>query len=204
MNDRVPKIWAYLLILLVLVVGGLIAARIFWPFGDSESTPLQQQEWARELDEKEREIQEKDRVITRLRDDLEEASKKSAALQARLDENAKTLSTTQQRLKDAERELARLAQSRAAPPPQRPAPRPAEPPPARGWRSPAEPGTYEIVRTTPVLEQPSESSRMVSTINRGTRVEVIGSRGDWLEVRSKHGNPPGFIRREDAMFIDRN
>jgi len=29
---------------------------------------------------------------------------------------------------------------------------------------------------------------------------VVRSAGDWLEVRSKHGKPPGFIRRDDAMF----
>jgi len=31
----------------------------------------------------------------------------------------------------------------------------------------------------------------------------VGSVGEWLEVRSKHGNPPGFIRRDDAMFVER-
>jgi len=41
----------------------------------------------------------------------------------------------------------------------------------------------------------------VSAINKGTRVTVVGSVGEWLEVRSKHGNPPGFIRRDDAMFV---
>jgi hypothetical protein len=25
--------------------------------------------------------------------------------------------------------------------------------------------------------------------------------GEWLEVRSKHGKPPGFIRADDAMFV---
>lgn len=66
---------------------------------------------------------------------------------------------------------------------------------------PSPPGTYEIIRSTSVFEQPSESSRKVSVIMRGTKVMVVGSTGDWLEVRSKRGNPPGFIRRDDAVFI---
>lgn len=66
---------------------------------------------------------------------------------------------------------------------------------------PSPPGTYEIIRSTSVFEQPSESSRKVSVIMRGTRVMVVGSTGDWLEVRSKRGNPSGFIRRDDAVFI---
>jgi hypothetical protein len=31
-------------------------------------------------------------------------------------------------------------------------------------------------------------------------INVVGSQGDWLQVRSKHGKPPGYIRRDDAMF----
>ncbi len=68
---------------------------------------------------------------------------------------------------------------------------------------PSPAGTYEIIRSTSVFEQPSDSSRKVSVIIRGVKVVVVGSTGDWLEVRSKRGNPPGFIRRDDAMFIER-
>ena len=38
---------------------------------------------------------------------------------------------------------------------------------------------------------------------RGTRVEVVSSKGDWLEVHSRRGNPPGFIRRQDAKFLEK-
>ncbi len=58
-------------------------------------------------------------------------------------------------------------------------------------------------RLHPVFAEPSETSRKVSTIKKGTRVTVVGSAGDWLEVRSKQGNPPGFIRRDDAMFMEK-
>jgi hypothetical protein len=39
-------------------------------------------------------------------------------------------------------------------------------------------------------------------VGRGTTLTVIRSVGDWLEVRSKHGKPPGFIRRDDAMYVN--
>jgi hypothetical protein len=31
----------------------------------------------------------------------------------------------------------------------------------------------------------------------------VRSVGDWLEIRSKHGNPPGFIRADDATPVGR-
>jgi uncharacterized protein YgiM (DUF1202 family) len=66
-----------------------------------------------------------------------------------------------------------------------------------------EPGSYETVRYTTVHEQPANSSRVVSQIEKGTRITVVRSAGDWLEVRSRHGNPPGFIRRDDAVLLSR-
>jgi hypothetical protein len=62
---------------------------------------------------------------------------------------------------------------------------------------------YETVRATTVFEQPSASSTNVATIPQGTRVNVVSSNGNWLEVRSKSGKPPGFIRRSDAVLVDR-
>ena len=67
----------------------------------------------------------------------------------------------------------------------------------------AEAGVYETVRATTVFEQPSASSRNVASIPSGTRVNVVSSTGNWLEVHSKSGNPPGFIRRGDAVFVQR-
>jgi hypothetical protein len=67
----------------------------------------------------------------------------------------------------------------------------------------AEAGVYETVRATTVFEQPSASSRNVASIPPGTRVNVVSSTGSWLEVHSKSGKPPGFIRRGDAVLVDR-
>jgi len=32
---------------------------------------------------------------------------------------------------------------------------------------------------------------------------VVNSKGEWLEVHSRRGNPPGFIRRQDAKFLEK-
>jgi hypothetical protein len=65
-------------------------------------------------------------------------------------------------------------------------------------------GIYETVRATTVYETPSASSRSVASIPQGTRVNVVSSAGNWLEVHSKSGKPPGFIRRGDAVFVERS
>jgi hypothetical protein len=48
------------------------------------------------------------------------------------------------------------------------------------------------------------ASRTVATIPQGTRVTVVEDNGEWLEVQSKSGNPPGFIRRADATFAEKS
>jgi len=89
---------------------------------------------------------------------------------------------------------------------------PAPMPPASAARPPApdvasrrtpDAGVYETVRATTVYETPSASSRSVANIPPGTRVNVVSSTGSWLEVHSKSGKPPGFIRRGDAVLVDR-
>jgi len=71
--------------------------------------------------------------------------------------------------------------------------------PAVASRNTAAAGTYEAVRDTSVYESPSASSKVVASIPRGYTVTVVGSTGNWLEVRSRSGNPPGYIRRSDAL-----
>ncbi len=88
----------------------------------------------------------------------------------------------------------------------RPAPRrsrvnPAEPP-APASRRGARPGVYQTLRSTAVFEAPAASAQVVANIPGGVRVNVVNINGDWLEVHSRRGNPPGFIRRDDAQFID--
>ena len=77
-------------------------------------------------------------------------------------------------------------------------------PPIPASRGGAAAGVYETQRATTVYEEPSGSAKTVASIPQGTRVNVVNSSGDWLEVHSKRGNPPGFIRRDDAAFIEKS
>ncbi|MGE5219644.1 MAG: hypothetical protein ACM3SP_21795, partial [Chloroflexota bacterium] len=62
-------------------------------------------------------------------------------------------------------------------------------------------GTFQTVRPTQVFSGPSEDSELIVNIGRGVKVNVVDSRDGWLEIRSKHGRPPGFIRRDAAERI---
>jgi hypothetical protein len=60
--------------------------------------------------------------------------------------------------------------------------------------------SYEVVRSTRVFSQPNESSRPLARIEVGMEIHVVGARDDWLEVRSRHGRPSGFIKK-DAVVL---
>jgi Tfp pilus assembly protein FimV len=200
MEERVPK-WVYVVIFALLAAIVVLAGRsIFWRTDERALAPLAEQK-VRELDEKDKQVQALGDQIAQMRKELDESSKKMAELQARLEETNRALSSTQQKLKTAQRPAERPTVP-PSPLPEKGVARSTEPAPAPTWRRPAEPGRYEVIRTTPVYERPSAASREVATISRGTRINVVGSQGDWLEVRSKRGNPPGFVRRDDAMFIE--
>ncbi|HSC41632.1 MAG TPA: SH3 domain-containing protein, partial [Candidatus Binatia bacterium] len=76
---------------------------------------------------------------------------------------------------------------------------PAPLPPARRMEA----AVYETVHEASVYDNPSSQARVISQIRGGTRINVVSSAGDWLEVRSKHGNPPGYVRSNDARPISR-
>jgi hypothetical protein len=65
-------------------------------------------------------------------------------------------------------------------------------------------GTFQTVRPTQVFSEPSEDSALVANIAKGVRLNVVDSREGWLEIRSKHGRPPGFIRRNGAVKVSAN
>ena len=59
-------------------------------------------------------------------------------------------------------------------------------------------GTYEITQLSRVYAAPSEQSQLVGDIEPGVKVNVVNGKDGWLEIHSKYGRPPGFIRRESA------
>jgi hypothetical protein len=60
---------------------------------------------------------------------------------------------------------------------------------------------YETTRATSVYEGPSQTSRVITRIEPGTRINVASAAAGWLEVRSRRGNPPGYVRADDARPI---
>jgi hypothetical protein len=65
-------------------------------------------------------------------------------------------------------------------------------------------GAFQTVRPTQVFSGPSEDSELIIDLGKGTKVNVVDSRDGWLEIHSKHGRPPGFIRQEAAIRIGSN
>ena len=170
--------------------------------GRSESQLLLEEK-IKELQEKEQKIQTLEADAAKTRQTLTEQTGQLSELRTKLEESQKELASARVRLGLANRQADRLASSRsqsAAPTASRP-PDPA--PPIASARRAAEAGVYETIRATSVHEEPSGSSRVLSQIGPGTRINVVRSVGDWLEVRSKQGNPPGFLRLDDAKFIAR-
>jgi hypothetical protein len=193
---------------IVLVVGvGALAVGVYLVVGQrgrSESQLLLEEK-IKELQEKEQKISTFEAEAAKTRQTLTEQTGQLSELKAKLEESQKELASVRVRLGLTNREVDRLASSRSQPAPQtasRP-PDPAPQPTPAPTRRAVEAGVYETIRATSVHEDPSGSSRVLSQIGPGTRINVVRSTGDWLEVRSKQGNPPGFVRLDDARLIGR-
>lgn len=139
-------------------------------------TPNDRDSLALQQEEKIRDMEDR---VARLQKELEESSKQIASLQAGSDETTRTHRSAQRKVNNSSAEETRLADQNPS----------------------TEPRFYQTVRSTSVFEEPSASSRKVGSIGNGSKVRVVGSTGDWLEVRSKQGRPPGFIRRDDAVLM---
>ncbi|HEU4342527.1 MAG TPA: hypothetical protein VFU31_13245 [Candidatus Binatia bacterium] len=63
-------------------------------------------------------------------------------------------------------------------------------------------GAFKTTRPTEVYSRPSKNSSLIANIGPGMKLNVVDSHDGWLEIRSKHGRPPGFVREEAAVRID--
>jgi uncharacterized membrane-anchored protein YhcB (DUF1043 family) len=193
----------------ILIAGLLVfAVGVFLIGGQRQRTESQSvlEERLRELSDRDKKIQDLEGQLAQVRKELAEKATQVVQLKTKLEESQKNLASTQQKLTRTTRETERLAANRAASA-TKTSPRPTEPSPpasrAGGARGVAEMSVYQTIRPTSVYEEPAASSRVVSQINKGTRVNVVRSLGDWLEVRSKGSNPPGFVRRDDVTFVSK-
>lgn len=69
--------------------------------------------------------------------------------------------------------------------------------------APATAGTYEVTRGTRVFAAPTEFAQQVGEIEPGLKVNVVNARDGWLEIHSKHGRPPGYIRGDAVARVGR-
>jgi hypothetical protein len=185
----------------VYLVGGNVERQDLGPVLAEQKTLLAEQ--GDLLKKKDQRIQSLEAQLAQLRQSNQSTSGQIEALKAQVEERQKDLAAAQRKLATATREIERLSASRVAPVsrPQTADPRPAPVAPARLSRG--DPRTYETVRSTPVYDQPASSARVIAQISRGTQITVVGSGEGWLEIHSRHGKPPGYVRADDAMFVSR-
>jgi len=188
----------------IVLVAGIAAFLIGGRLQHAQMLQLSQ-DHVKELQAKDQMIQSLEKQLEQTRQESKDNSTQLAEAKAKLEESEKTLSTAQQRLNAAKREADRSnasqsqARTRTVSRPADPLPPPSAPLPQRRV---VEAGLYETTRATAVYQDPSSSARVVSQINKGTRINVVNATGDWLEVRSKHGKPPGFVRADDARLLN--
>jgi Bacterial SH3 domain len=208
----------------VILVLGLVvfALGIYLVGGNRERSDLTPvlAEQAKAVQERDQRIQSLEAQLQQLRKDrqgsssqieqlkvkFEETQKDLISTRRKFEESQKDLASTRRKLFEANREVDRLASSRVAsvprPATRTPDPLPPQPSPASSRRT-AEAGTYETLRQTTVYEEPTNSARPVAQISKGTEVTVVRSVGEWVEVRSKHGKPPGYIRSDEVRLLSR-
>lgn len=188
------------------ILGVALAAFFAGGYLQRNQLQLSTQAFSKQLQAKNQMIQSQETQLAQTRQQLNENSNQLAEMKTKLEESQKELSLTQQRLGVATRQVDRLNASRspAATRASSRAPGTAASVPAPvAARRTAEPGVYETTRATSVYENPSSASRVISQISSGTRINVVSSAGGWLEVRSKRGNPPGYVRSDDARLTGR-
>jgi hypothetical protein len=196
-----PKVVLIAGIVLCLLAAALFGMGILGDIDSSATRGLLEQK-TKELQAREEQIKAMEADLNKVRLENADITKEAVALKARLEERQRELAASEQRLNAAKRETQRASTRRAAAEP-RSDPRPVErraAPPASAQR-PMQPGVYETVRATEVHEQPLQSSRVLTRVGSGTRINVVRGEGEWLEIVSKRGNPPGFILRADAKSV---
>ena len=188
-------------IVLCVIAAALFGTGIFGNIDSSGTRGLLQQK-TKELQIKDEQIKAIETELNKVRLEAADLGKEAVALKAQLEQRQKELAASEQRLSDAKREAERASTRRAQVEPRSDPRRVARPPaPAAPPQRPAQAGVYETLQATGVHEQPVQSSRVITRISGGTRINVVRSDGEWLEVVSKRGNPPGFILRDHTRYV---
>jgi uncharacterized membrane-anchored protein YhcB (DUF1043 family) len=200
-RSSIPAKFIWMAAMLVVILIGFFAGGYI----QRNRLLLSSQANSKQLQAKDQMIQSQEAQLAQTRQQLNENSNQLAEMKTKLEASQRELSLAQQRLGVATREADRLNASRS-PAVRRTSSRApdtaASPAPVAASRT-AAPGVYETTRPTSVHENPSSASKVISQISGGTRINVVNSAGGWLEVRSKRGNPPGYVRSDDARLVGR-
>jgi hypothetical protein len=62
-------------------------------------------------------------------------------------------------------------------------------------------GIYETIRVTAARREPNDQGEVVDELGRSRRLNVIGSIGEWLVVRSKTRQLTVYVNRNDAVLL---
>jgi hypothetical protein len=196
-----PKVMLIAGIVLCVVAAALFGMGILGNSSLSGERELLEQK-SKELQAREDQIKALDTELKKVRLENADIAKEAVALKGRLEERQKELAATEQHLSAAQREMERAATRRVQVEPRRnPTPVERATAPAAAAPRPAQRGVYETLRATEVHERPAQSSPVITRIGGGTRINVVGGNGEWLEVVSKRGNPPGFVLRADTRSV---
>jgi hypothetical protein len=60
----------------------------------------------------------------------------------------------------------------------------------------------KIKYATLLRKEPNFNAPVITTFTIGTKVIVVGRSSEWLEVRSHHNGPSGYIRKEFVTPVD--
>jgi len=61
-------------------------------------------------------------------------------------------------------------------------------------------GIYEISATAPLRRQPAVDAEIMTILSPGTKIHVVRTAGEYLEVHSAKGNTPGYVLQEQTTF----
>ena len=61
-------------------------------------------------------------------------------------------------------------------------------------------GTYTTTADVPLRSGPGTNHPVITTLPKGIKINVVGRKGYWLRVESKHGDKPGYIEERFARL----
>lgn len=196
----IPAKFIWITAMLVVALNAFFAGR----YSQRSELALSSQANLKQLQGKDQIIQSQEGQLAQTRQQLNDTTNQLAEMKTKFEAGQKELSLTKQRVSAAAQQIDRSTASRS-PVARRTASRATDTagsfPQRATARQTAAPGVYETTRATSLYENPSSAARIISQIGGGTRINVVSSAGGWLEVRSKRGNPPGYVRADDARVI---